>query len=424
MQGELYRKIPIFAFQDIVSMEFIQYKLPNGIRCIHKKVRSAVVHCSLTVNTGSRDELATEHGMAHLLEHAFFKGTTRRKAHNINSRLENLGGELNAYTTKEETVIHATTLRQDFSRAAELIADIAFNSTFPQKEIEKEKEIIADEINSYKDFPSERIFDDFEDMIFAGSDLGHNILGRKTSLMKYTRDHLERFMARTYNTDQMVFASIGNISEARFMEICNRYFAPIPASTRGFARGGVGEYTPFTKTMHRSNYQAHCVMGNRAYSLTDDERVPLSLLTNLLGGPSANSLLNMALRERNGLSYAVEAGYTPFSDTGIFTIYFGTDKEKVDQCLELIDKEIGKILRGELSPRVLSMAKKQFIGQMTIATESNESYMLGAARSYLIYNMVDTMEAARRKIQAISAEDLVRVAGEMFGRNLSRLIYK
>lgn len=405
-------------------MEFIQYTLPNGIRCIHKKVDSAVVHCSLTINTGSRDELPSEYGMAHLLEHAFFKGTTRRRAHNINNRLENLGGELNAYTTKEETVIHTTTLQQDFVKAADLISDMVFNSTFPSREIDKEKEIIVDEINSYKDTPSERIFDDFEDLIFKGSDLGHNILGPKNALKKYTREELIGFVARTYNTDQMVFASIGNITETRFKAVCHRYFGHIPPSQRTFTRTTAHDYAPFDKVFHRSRFQSHCVMGNRAYGLDNNDRIILSLLTNLLGGPSANSLLNMAVRERNGLSYAIEASYTPFSDTGIFTIYFGTDKEKVEQCMELIRKELDRITSGRLTNHLLSMAKKQFIGQMTIAMENNESYMLGAARSYLIYNSVDSLETARRKIQAVTHDDIVRVSNEILGQNFSILTYK
>ena len=222
-----------------MTMEFTCYTLPNGIRCIHKQVRSAVVNCALTVNTGSRDEEMSEQGLAHLLEHAFFKGTTHRKAFHINCRLENLGGELNAYTTKEETVVHATTLRGDFAKAAELIADIVFHSTFPQRELEKEKEVIVDEINSYKDSPSDRIFDDFEDMIFVGSSLGHNILGCKSALMKYTRDDLLRFVARTYNTDQMVFSVIGNVSAKRFKDTCDRYFGGMGESLRGFTRDAV-----------------------------------------------------------------------------------------------------------------------------------------------------------------------------------------
>jgi len=384
-------------------MEFTRYTLRNGIRCIHKQVRSAAVHCALTVGTGSRDEQPAEHGMAHLLEHAFFKGTERRRAYHINCRLENLGGELNAYTTKEETVIHTTTLRADLSKAAELIADIVFHSTFPAKELEKEKDIIVDEINSYKDSPSERIFDDFEDLVFKGSSLGHNILGSKASLMKYTRDDLKRFVARTYNTDQMVFSVIGNVSPKRFREICDRYFASQTASARTFSRERTAPYEPFSKTLHRNCHQAHCLLGGRAYSLRDDRRVALSLLSNLLGGPSANSLLNLAVRERNGLSYSIESSFTPLSDTGIATIYFGTDKDRTDECLSIVRHELERICRGELKERQLGIAKKQYIGQITLAMESNESYMLSAARSCLIYDSVDGLDELHAKIRSITA---------------------
>ena len=405
-------------------MDLIQYTLPNGIRCILKRVRSAVAHCALTVNTGSRDELPSEYGLAHLLEHSFFKGTTHRKSYHINCRLENLGGELNAYTTKEETVIHTTTLKSDAAKAVELIADIVFHSVFPQKEIDRENTMIIDEINSYKDTPSERIFDDFEDMVFAGTSLGHNILGKKGSLMKFTRDDLLRFIGRTYNTDQMVFSMIGNISEKRFTELCNRYLGETASHPRTFERDRTDRYVPMTRTLHRSSHQAHCIIGNQAYSLREEKRIPLSLLTNLLGGPSANSLLNLVVRERNGLSYTIEAGFTPLSDTGISTIYFGTDRDKVDLCIELVNNELEKIKRGEISPRLLNMAKKQFIGQMAIAMENNEGYMLSAARNYLYYNRVETIDSIRRKIREVSLDDLTEVAQTVFGGNLSTLIYK
>lgn len=406
-------------------MEFTRYTLPNGIRCLHKRVRSAVAHCALTVNTGSRDELAGEHGIAHLLEHAFFKGTTHRKAFHINCRLENLGGELNAYTTKEETVIHTTSLRGDFAKAAELIADIVFHSVFPEKELEKEKDIVLDEINSYKDTPSERIFDDFEDMIFKGSSLGHNILGTKASLMKHSREDLFRFVERTYNTDQMVFSVIGNISEKRFREICDRYFAGPAASARQFTRDRAGIYVPETKTTHRNCHQAHCIMGGRAYSLNDEKRIVLSLLNNLLGGPSANSLLNLAVRERKGLSYNIESGFSPFSDTGIATIYFGTDKDKIEECMEVIDRELERIRTGHLSSRTLAMAKKQYIGQITIAMESNEGYMLSAARSYLVYDNIAGMDEICKKIRSITLQEITETANEIYGKeNLSALIYR
>ncbi len=405
-------------------MNLIQYTLPNGIRCIFKRVRSAIAHCALTVNTGSRDELPSEYGLAHLLEHSFFKGTTHRKSYHINCRLENLGGELNAYTTKEETVIHTTTLKGDVTKAIELITDIVFHSVFPQKEIDLEKKIIIDEINSYKDTPSERIFDDFEEMVFAGTSLGHNILGKKRSLMKFTREDLLRFIDRTYNTDQMVFSVIGNMSERRFTELCNRYLGEVAPHSRTFERDRTCHYVPMAKILHRSSHQAHCIIGNQAYSLKDERRVPLSLLTNLLGGPSANSLLNLIVRERNGLSYTTEACFTPLSDTGISTIYFSCDHDKVDLCIELINSELDKIKQGKITPRLLNMAKKQFIGQMTIAMENNEGYMLNSARNYLYYNNIETIDSICRKIRSISLDDLTEVAQTVFGENLSTLIYK
>ena len=406
-------------------MESTRYTLPNGIRCLHKRVRSSVVHCALTVNTGSRDELTDEHGIAHLLEHALFKGTTHRKAFHINCRLENLGGELNAYTTKEETVVHTTSLKSDFAKAAELIADIVFHSVFPQKELEREKDIILDEINSYKDTPSERIFDDFEDMIFKGFSLGHNILGTKAALLKYSRKDLFAFVDRTYNTDQMVFSAIGNISEKRFREICDRYFADPPAASRNFSRDRANGYVPETKILHKNCHQAHCLLGGRAYGLNEDKRVALSLLNNLLGGPSANSLLNLAVRERKGLSYNIESNFTPFSDTGIASIYFGTDKDRIDECMEVIDRELERIRTRNLSERTLSLAKKQYIGQITIAMESNEGYMLSAARSYLVYDNIDGMDEICGKIRSVSLQEIAEVANEIYGKdNLSRLIYR
>lgn len=403
--------------------EFYTYILPNGIRCIHKRVRSAVVHCAMTINTGSRDELDGEHGMAHLVEHTLFKGTAHRRAHHINCRLENLGGELNAFTTKEETVIHATTLRSDYSKAVELIADIIFHSTFPEHEIEKEKQVIYDEINLYKDTPGDRIYDEFEDMIFAGSPIGHNILGRKQSLAKLRSADIKRFVERTYNTDQMVFSLIGNVSEKMFTEMALRHFGDIPARRRDFNRERPTLLPAFGKTISRSTHQVHCIMGKQAYSLDDRRRLPLLLLVNTLGGPSANSLLNVLLREKNALSYTVESAYTPFTDTGLATIYFSAEKDKSDRCIELISRQLDDIKNGALSPRRLSVAKKQFIGQFSIMTENNENYMLGAAKSYLVFNTVDTIRSAAEKINAITGEDIREVAADVFG-DMSTLIYK
>lgn len=404
-------------------MEFSTYTLPNGIRCIHKQVKSAVVHCALTVNTGSRDEQPGEYGMAHLVEHTLFKGTHRRKAWQVNCRLENRGGELNAYTTKEETVVHATTLRGDYAKAVELISDIVFFPTFPEHEIEKEKNVIFDEINLYKDAPTDRIYDEFEEMMFAGSSLGHNILGSKAALRRLHSEDIRRFVARTYTTDQMVFSLIGNVSEHAFRQAADRYFANIPASRRSFVRTAGPVPEPFSHTVGRSTHQVHCMRGKRAYDLRDERRLPLLLLMNLLGGPSANSLLNVLLRERNALSYTVEASYTPFTDSGIASVYFSCEKENAARCLELIERQMTDLAEHPLSPRRLAVAKRQFLGQLAISAESNESYMLGAAKSYLVFGEVDGFEDARERVDAIGAEDIRRVAEDIF-TGMSDLIYR
>ena len=403
-------------------MQIHTHTLPNGIRCIHRRVKSPVAHCALMINTGSRDELPREHGIAHLTEHALFKGTAHRRAYQINCRLEKLGGELNAFTSKEETVIHATTLQGDVAKAAELIADLAFHSTFPPREVEREKEVILDEINSYKDSPAERIYDDFEELLFAGSPLAHNTLGRKASVMGFSQQDILDFVGRTYNTDQMVFAAIGNFSEKKFHHITARYLGGVDANPRQFSRKHPEACLPFQKTLRRNSYQAHCLIGGRAFDLHNPRRITLALLTNLLGGPSANSLLNVSLREKNGLSYNVEAGYTPLNDTGIATIYFSADKEKVERCLEIIERQLSAICRGEVTPRQLSMAKRQYMGQLAIAMESNENHILGAAKSFLIYNRVDGIEAMQRKIAEVTREGICEVAEEIFA-GMSRLLY-
>lgn len=271
------------------TMEFTTYTLPNGIRGIHRRIKGNVTHCALLVNAGSRDELKNQFGLAHFTEHALFKGTEHRKAYQVNCRLENLGGELNAFTTKEDTTIHATTLRSDFSKAVELIADVAFHSTFPDRELEKEKEIIYDEINTYKDSPADMIYDTFEEMLFAGSELGHNILGRKSSLARFSGESIREFVARTHTTDQMVFSSIGNLSAKSVETTVARYLNDIESSARDFSRRQPAAVEPFSRIVTKHTHQTHCIIGARAQGINDAERLPLALLVNLLGGPSANS---------------------------------------------------------------------------------------------------------------------------------------
>lgn len=403
-------------------MEFFKYTLPNGIRCIYKRVKSPVAYCSLTVNAGSRDEKPKEFGIAHFTEHSLFKGTKSRKAYHINSRLEKLGGELNAFTTKEETVIHATSLKGDFAKAAELIADICFNSVFPEKEIEKEREVVIDEINSYKDSPPDRIYDEFEDLLFSGSELGHNILGTKSTVSKFTGGTVKDFTDRCYNTDSMVFAVSGNLSEKNFLRYAERYFGDKEQSVRHFLRQPSESKEPFTKIVDRHTHQAHCIIGTRAYDHNHPKRVALSLLTNMLGGPAANSMLNVLLREKNALTYGIDASYTPYSDTGVAAIYFGTDKDKVERCMTLIDTVLKRLKTTVLTSRQLAVAKKQLIGQLSISMESNEGYMLSAAKSYLVYDDVDPPSEIYRKILDVTPSDILETANEVFS-DMSYLIY-
>ena len=403
--------------------EFETYTLPNGIKGIHRRTRSSVTHCALVINAGTRDEHKDEYGLAHFAEHAIFKGTKRRKAYQINCRLENRGGELNAYTTKEDTTIHATTLRSDFSKAVELIADVAFNSIFPERELAKEREVIVDEINTYKDSPADMIFDTFEDSIFAGSELGHNILGTKAALMRHTSESIKQFVARTHTTDQMVFSSIGNMSVKSVQSVVSKYLAEQPISTRNFKRLAPEKVEPFDRVVNKHTHQTHCIVGARAYDINDDKRLPLSLLVNILGGPSANSRLNTVLREKNGLSYNTEAIYTPYNDCGMVAIYFSSDHHNADLCRELIDNELKSLRTTPPTTRQLSMIKRQFLAQMAISMENNEGYMLGAGKSYLVHDEIDTLEEVYRKVSAVKAEQIMEVAEDIFA-NTSTLIYQ
>ena len=406
-----------------MEREFYIYRLPNGIKGIHRRVRSSITHCALVINAGTRDELRSEYGLAHFAEHAFFKGTEHRKAYQVNCRLENLGGELNAYTTKEDTTIHATTLRTDFRKAVELIADIAFHSTFPERELAKEREVIIDEINTYKDSPSDMLFDTFEDMLFEGSELGHNILGTKLSLAKHNGDAIRRFIARTHTTDQMVFSSVGNLSVEAVERVATTYLGGCTPTTRTFHRESPASTPLFDKTIARHTHQTHCIVGGRAYDIHDDKRLPLSLLINFLGGPSANSRLNIALREKNGLSYNNEAIYTPYSDCGYVAIYFSCDHHNTDLCRDIIAKELNSLRTTTLSPRQLSMTKRQFLAQMAISMENNEGYMLGAGKSLLLHDEIDTLQEVYRKVSAVTAEQIREVAEEIF-TDTSTLIYQ
>ena len=406
-------------------MDFELYTLQNGIKVAHRRVSSPVAYCCIMINAGTRDEQDNELGIAHFIEHVIFKGTKKRKAYHILSRLENVGGELNAYTAKEETVVHATFLKEDFPRAFELLTDIVFHSIFPDKEVQKEKDVVIDEINSYKDSPSELIFDDFEEMVFCNHPFGHNILGTKKMVKGFNKKSILSFISKNYNTDQIVFCSVGDVPFLRVKKMADRYLGWVNANPRKIQRLPITEYQPTNKTIHKSIHQTHCAIGVPAYNLFNDKRYPLFLLSNILGGPGMNSRLNIVLRERHGYAYNVEASYQPYTDTGLFTIYFGTDKDNLDKAYGLVQKELELVKQKPLGAMQLTKAKRQLIGQMAIAAESNEALMLSAAKGFLVYESPEDLLDTIRKIDDISAADMMEVANELFAfDNFSTLIYK
>lgn len=406
-------------------MEYQIYTLRNGIRIIHKQDKSPVGYCGLIINAGSRDEKDEEHGMAHFIEHVIFKGTKKRKAYHVLSRLDDVGGELNAYTTKEETCIYASFLKQDYERAIELIYDITFNSTFPEKELAKEKEVIVDEINSYKDSPAEFIFDEFEEMLFKGDPMGRNILGTEQKLKTFDEKMIRLFMQNNYNTDQMVFCSVGNVSFKKIVKWAEKYFGDVEESIRTFERPDISRYVPESQTIERDTHQCHVMIGNVAYDFKHDKRLHLHLLNNLLGGPGMNSRLNMALREKNGIAYNVESSYAPYYGTGVFNIYFGTDEENLIRSFDIIDREL-KLLRDKtLGALQLHKAARQLKGQLTISSDNRENLMLSMGKSFLLYDQVDELDLIYNKIDTIKAVELQEVANEILNPNrLSYLIYK
>ncbi|MDR2450037.1 MAG: insulinase family protein [Prevotellaceae bacterium] len=405
-------------------MDTCQFTLPNGLRVVYRQSQSNVVYCGLTVNAGARDEPLAEHGMAHFVEHMLFKGTKKYSAHFINNRLENVGGELNAFTSKEETVVHATILENDFGKALELMADMAFNPTFPPKEFEKEKLVVLDEINACKDNPAEQIFDDFEERLFAQTPVGRSILGSEQSLTSMAPQQLHHFVTQHYHPQNMILSVVGKISTKRIEELSSKYFGAFEAQSRILNRTTPGPCAPFRVSQPRNTYQAHCMLGNRAYSLYHPKRVAMSLFANYLGGPASNSLLSTLLREKHGLVYTAEANYSPYADCGAFSIYFGTDKEKVQKCHDIISAAFKKLRETPLEGRVLQRIKKQLIGQLAIATDNAESQMISQAKSLLVFDKVETPEQIKEKINAVTAVELQEIAEEMLHPDrLSVLIY-
>ncbi len=406
------------------NKEYFQLTLKNGIRIIHKQTNDEVAHCGIIINTGSRDESESEQGIAHLIEHVLFKGTKKRKAFHILNRIDSVGGELNAYTTKEETCIYASFLSSYFERALELIADITFHSTFPEKEINKEKAVIEDEINSYLDNPSEQIFDDFDEQIFSNHPLGKNILGTPASLKKIKRKDILNFVQRTYSGNQIVFSSIGNIEESKLKKLVEKHLSEIKLNSSHQKRKAFKNYKAKSIEAQKETNQSHCIIGNLAYGVNHKERTTLVLLNNLLGGPSMNSRLNLAIREKYGFTYNLESNYAIFTDTGLFSVYMGTDTKYIERCVQLVHKELELLKNKKMGTQQLQSAKVQLIGNIALAQESKVNLMLSLGKSILLFNKVDKLSDIYKKIESITPEKIVETANLVFEtKQLSRLTY-
>ncbi len=408
--------------------------LPCGVKFAFKKAPSPVAYCALSIRSGTRHEPEELPGTAHFAEHMLFKGTTRHCQREINNRLERLGGELNAFTTKEETVVHSTTLKEDIGKSADLLFEIVLSSTFPEKELIKERSVIIDEINMYKDSPAERIYDDFEELLFGNHPLSRSILGNAKSLKKISTKDLQSYAESRFIPPALCFTAVADMEPEVVVNMVEKAISRHLNGTKEIenplqatfgSESSLDKGTIFRKEISRKNHQAHCILGTSAYSLYDKNRLTLLLLCNMLGGPSSNSRLNQSLRERSALVYTVESSYTQYSDTGTFAIYFGCDKGDVEKCLSLTDKEIGYFRDGRMTETQLKAAKKQLLGQHAISSDNGEVQALSMGKSLLSYGNVMPDSEIRRLIEEITTEDIRRVACEVLApERLSTLIYR
>ena len=424
-------------------MQYNTTTLSNGLRIIHLPSTSPVVYCGYQVAAGTRHELAGEEGLAHFCEHVTFKGTERRNALQIINALEKLGGELNAFTNKEDTTFYAAIHRDHFSKAVNLLTDIVFHSQYPQTEIDKEVDVICDEIESYNDSPAELIYDEFENILFEGHPLGHNILGQAEQLRTYTTEDALRFTRRHYRPDNAVFFIYGDVEFRRVVRLVEgmmgalgpmspiRPMSPIgPIGPIG-PMGPMGPISPMrpigcqTITRQKGTHQAHVIMGCRAYDINHPRRIALYLMNNLLGGPGMNSLLNLSLRERNGLVYTVESSMVSYSDTGLWTVYFGCDPHDVNKCCRLVRHQLDRLIEKPLSRSQLATAKQQIKGQIAIACDNRENFALDFGRSFLHNGKEKDLDRLFRQIDAVTAEEIQQVANELFDpEKMTTLIYR
>lgn len=399
-------------------------ELSNGIRVVYQKTDAFVAHMGVVIQAGSRYEQPEEEGLAHFLEHCIFKGTSKRKAFDIFTDLDSVGGELNAYTTKEEICVHASFRKNHFSIASELLSDIVQNASFPEDEIEKEKEVVLDEIISYLDSPAERIYDDFEALIFKGHSLGYNTLGTKKTVNSFSRKHLLNYMQRYFTPSNIIISFVGSVPLKDVQQELEANFGSMPARDFELLSGEVPNFETFKLKEVKSNFQTHTVIGGRAPSYHDDSRRAMTLMTNVLGGPALNSRLTLSVREKYGYAYNVEANYSTYSDAGFWSIYMGTDKKYLKKAIELIYSELDLIKKVGLSKAELEQAKEQLKGHIALSLDSNLELMFSLARSIMIHGKVDSTKEIYKQIDDISLGELSDVAQVYYDKNnLAELVY-
>ncbi|MDX2189416.1 MAG: pitrilysin family protein [Bacteroidota bacterium] len=397
-----------------ISREYTIHTFDNGIRWVHmENPHSAVAHCGIMLDIGSRDEKPHQLGLAHFWEHMAFKGTKTKKSSIILNRIDSLGGELNAYTTKEKICFHASILSKHIDVAIELLTDITFNSIFPEKEIEKERHVIIEEMGMYADNPEDSIMDEFDALVFRNNPMGNNILGTKPSVTSFTQNHFFEFLNENLSTNKIVFSSVSNIPAKTLLPKIKRYLELIPKTEKAMQRSAIFDENAESRKFAKKIQQAHCMLGRRAYKLTDDNRLPFFMLVNILGGQAMNAWLNMSIREKYGYAYHVDAHYTPFTDTGLFNVYLGTDKKNIQKSIDLVHKEFKRMREFNISPSKLTAYKEQLKGQMAMAEENKNGLMLLMAKITLDIGHIETLEQIFDKVDKLSGTHLKEIATSM-----------
>ena len=405
-------------------MDYQVHTLQNGIRVLHKATPSNISHACIIINAGSRDEKPGKDGLAHFIEHLLFKQTAKRNTTQILNRLELVGADLNAYTTKEYTCVHASFLNPHLERSLDLFEDIVFHSVFPDDEMQKEKEVILDEISSYQDQPDEAINDDFEDLLFEGHPIGKNILGTPESVQAFRQKDIFNFLNSNYRNAEIIVGICGDYNFKTILRITEKLFGKIPANMPDRSREKITDYLPKKLRFSKPINQSHCVIGNRSYPMHHKHKVGFLLLNNLLGGTGMSSRLNLEIREKHGIAYTIESNYTPMSDTGIFSIYFGTDSEKTVKALKLVERELKKLREQALGPLQLHQTKQKFIGQIALGEENRMGLIISMSKSLLDYGKVDSLEEVFEKINAVTSSQMLEIANQMFDPGqLSTLIF-